>query len=103
MRSNRRMRLAIWCVVLAACGGNHEQAIDGGPDAPGDIGAELAALPGVTVTEMPPMSAPPGYRYFVLEVTQPIDHDDPGAGTFQQEVSLIHIDATAPMVAATSG
>ena len=102
MRSTCVMRLAILCAMLAACGGDDAAAVDAGPDAPGDIAAQLAALPGVTVTEMPPANAPPGYRYFVLQVTQPVDHDAPGA-TFQQEVSLIHIDAAAPMVAATSG
>jgi len=46
-------------------------------DDDGDLLARLQALPGVTVTEQSPVHAPPGYRYFVLQVTQPVDHSTP--------------------------
>ncbi|MEO8703615.1 MAG: S28 family serine protease [Kofleriaceae bacterium] len=92
----------VWILAaLAACGGGDD---DPGTDAPpGGIEDQLRALPGVTVTEEPPDNAPVGYRYFVLHVTQPVDHAVPGGPTFQQEVSLIHRDVAAPMVALTSG
>jgi len=71
-----------------------------------DILAQLSALPNVRVTEW---TAPegfepePGYRYFDLWFTQPIDHENPSAGTFEQFAALMHRDADAPLVLHTSG
>jgi hypothetical protein len=51
-------------------------------------------------------SAPdPDHRAYTLHVTQPIDHDDPGAGTFAQEVSLLHRSTVSgtPMIVLTTG
>jgi len=63
----------------------------------------LRQLSGVTVREAP--TDQPGFHYYVLQFTQPIDHDNPDLGTFQQEVSLLHRDerANVPMIVATSG
>src|SRR5690349_12486059 len=98
------MRAATVLVVLAVWG------CSAGPeDASGDVApdpallAQLQALPGVTAVETPSESAPSGYRYFVLHVTQPVDHDAPAGATFEQLVSLIHVDRAAPMVAYTTG
>lgn len=91
------MRFVLVAAALAVCGAC--------TDTP-DIREQLAALPGVTVAEWtPPMElAPePGYRYFDLTFTQPIDHDDPGAGTFTQHAYLMHRDTSAPLVLYTSG
>ena len=87
--------------ALAACGDNLAAPADAAPDGP-DLAAELAALPGVhDATEEPTLT--PGYRYVVLHFTQPVDHADPAAGTFLEEVSLLHKDAAAPLVVETSG
>ncbi len=104
----RRFRALLAASLLAACGGSGDDALtpDGSHLADADtfgIAARLGDLPGVTVTEMPATNAPPGYRYFVLQVTQPVDHAAPGGATFQQEVSLIHKDVSAPMVLFTTG
>ncbi|MEJ7599889.1 MAG: S28 family serine protease [Kofleriaceae bacterium] len=66
-----------------------------------DLGAELAALPGVTVEQTE--TNLPFYTYYVLQFTQPVDHDAPGGQTFSQRVSLVHHDLDVPMVALTSG
>jgi PS-10 peptidase S37 len=77
----------------AGCGDNAARQVDVG---------SLAALPGVhDVTELPTQT--PGFHYFVLHFTQPVDHDDPTGPTFLQEVSLLHHDPAAPMVVHTSG
>lgn len=71
-----------------------------------DILDQLAALPDVTVTEWTPpadFTAEPGYRFFDLTFTQPIDHDNPSAGTFVQHGYLMHADPDAPLVFYTSG
>ncbi len=46
---------------------------------------------------------PAGHRYFNLWFTQPVDHADAAAGTFQQYAALIHRDVHAPLVVYTSG
>ena len=69
---------------------------------PADFIGALAALPGVhDVTEMPTQT--PGFHYFVLHFSQPVDHADPASATFLQEVSLLHRDTAAPMIVHTSG
>ncbi len=92
-----RALLAFALVVLGACGDN----IEPGPDAGPNLLEQLNALPGVTATEMPTQAA--GFTYYVLQFTQPVDHDHSGGPTFQQEVSLLHRDVAAPMIAQTSG
>jgi hypothetical protein len=85
-----------WFVALAAwagCGDNDLFVPT--------FGEALASLPGVTVTETPTETE--GYAYYVLEFTQPVDHEDPEGPTFQQKVSLIHRDQNAPMTVLTSG
>lgn len=95
------MKAAAVLLALAACGDNQ---VPPAPDAPApfaDVAAQLAAIPGVTVT--PASTTHPGYGYFVLHFTQPVDHDDPASATFQQEVSLLVRDPAAPLVVHTSG
>ncbi|MER8185056.1 S28 family serine protease [Kitasatospora sp. NPDC094015] len=66
----------------------------------GDIRDRLAAVPGMTVTEEKPA---PGYRYFLLTYTQPVDHDRPWLGTFQQRLSVLHRGEDRPTVLYTNG
>jgi hypothetical protein len=90
------MRWLLCLVVLVGCG-------DGGDD---DILAQLQALPGVTATEWSPpegFTPEPGYRYFDLWFTQPVDHENPAGGTFEQYAALMHRDTGAPLVFHTSG
>src|SRR5438477_13166437 len=92
-----RRLLPLW-LVIAACGD------DVGPS--GDILDQLDGLSGVTATEwIPPkdFGAEEGYRYFDVTFTQPIDHDHPDAGTFEQYAALMVRDPSAPLVLFTSG
>ena len=99
---NRVLALAL-LAAAAACSSS-AASMDAQDDADTrDILVRLMALPGLTATEMTPTQAPAGYRYFVLQVTQPVNHSVEGGPTFQQEVSLIHRDFTAPMVMSTTG
>jgi len=62
---------------------------------------KLEALSGITVTEFAP---PAGYdQAFEIGVTQPIDHTNPGLGSFVQKVFLTHIDENNPVLLATRG
>lgn len=65
-----------------------------------DIKDRILAIPGMSLIEEKPY---PGYRYFVLNYTQPIDHKHPSKGTFQQRVTLLHKDTSRPTVFFTSG
>lgn len=103
-------------LLAAACGDDHPVSPDapagcGDCDAPPDgadtrdILVRLRAAFGATadVAEQTPQHAPAGYRYFVLQVQQPVDHANPTGDHFAQEVSLIHRDVAAPMVRVTTG
>lgn len=45
----------------------------------------------------------PGYRSFLIDFDQPVDHDDPSGQRFLQRLALLHRDAAAPFVLATTG
>lgn len=70
-------------------------------DVPVDIRDRLAAVDGMTVTEL--STSTPGYRYFRLSFVQPADHDHPNGGEFQQYLTLMFRSYGAPMVLETEG
>lgn len=65
-----------------------------------DIKDQLLAIPGMSLIQEKPYT---GYRYFVLNYTQPIDHRHPSKGTFQQRITVLHKDVARPTVFFTSG
>src|SRR5688572_20184762 len=66
-----------------------------------DLADRLEAIPGMTVVEERDVADP--FRFFVLSYTQPADHADPLAGSFEQRLTLLHRDTDHPMVLHTSG
>ncbi|MFD5085214.1 S28 family serine protease [Kitasatospora sp. NPDC058406] len=70
-------------------------------DPSADIKDRLAAIRGLTVTEERPTTT--GHRYFLLTYTQPIDHDRPWLGSFQQRLSVLHRGYDRPTVYFTNG
>ena len=71
-----------------------------GDHATADIKDQLLAIPGMSLIEEKPY---PGYRYFVLGYTQPVDHRNPSKGTFKQRLTILHKDTSRPTVFFTSG
>ncbi|MFF8601547.1 aminopeptidase [Streptomyces sp. NPDC015232] len=65
-----------------------------------DIKDRILAIPGMSLIEEKPYA---GYRFFVLNYEQPVDHRRPWAGTFQQRISVLHKDTDRPTVFRTSG
>ncbi|MGQ7749540.1 S28 family serine protease [Streptomyces sp. WC2508] len=65
-----------------------------------DIKDRILAIPGMSLIEEKPYA---GYRYFVLNYTQPIDHRHPSRGTFQQRITVLHKDTSRPTVFSASG
>ena len=97
--------LLVFVLGSAACDGGPGATPDAAlPDAyvPGDILAELQDLDGVTFVEERP-TAQTGYRYFYVELDQPVDHQNPGGQRFTQTMTLLHRDYAAPMVLGTTG
>jgi PS-10 peptidase S37 len=92
-------------LLLLGCGDNLAAPVDAPPVTP-DVSAafleQLAALPGVHDVSQQPTQTP-GFAYFVLHFTQPVDHANPTGQTFLQEVSLLHKDTTSPMIVHTDG
>ncbi|SEC43536.1 PS-10 peptidase S37 [Streptomyces sp. 2224.1] len=66
----------------------------------GDIKDRILAIPGMSLIEEKPVD---GYRYFVLNYAQPVDHRHPSKGTFQQRLTLLHKSVDRPTVFFTSG
>ncbi|TPQ21040.1 S28 family serine protease [Streptomyces sporangiiformans] len=69
-------------------------------DTAADIKDRLLAIPGMSLVEEKPYT---GYRFFVLNYTQPIDHRHPSKGTFQQRITVLHKDTARPAVFYTGG
>ncbi|MFE0177619.1 aminopeptidase [Streptomyces sp. NPDC059002] len=65
-----------------------------------DIKDRLLAIPGMSLIEEKPYT---GYRFFVLNYTQPVDHRHPSKGTFKQRITVLHKDTSRPSVFYTSG
>ncbi|GAA2434456.1 S28 family serine protease [Streptomyces macrosporus] len=65
-----------------------------------DVKDRILAIPGMSLIEEKPVE---GYRFFVLNYRQPIDHRKPWKGTFQQRLTVLHKDDDRPTVFYTSG
>ncbi|MFJ6082845.1 S28 family serine protease [Streptomyces sp. NPDC092369] len=65
-----------------------------------DIKDQLLSIPGMSLIEEKPYT---GYRFFVLNYTQPVDHRHPSKGTFQQRITVLHKDVSRPTVFYTGG
>jgi hypothetical protein len=71
-----------------------------------ELREKLLCIPGLTIVQdLPAMDGGniAGYRRIDLRIDQPVDHDNPGGARFQQQLTLLHRDETAPMVLASSG
>ncbi|NYZ64923.1 peptidase [Endozoicomonas sp. SM1973] len=66
-----------------------------------DILAYLQSLQGMEAEEL--TDPPEGYRYFLLNYEQPINHLRPWEGSFKQRMILLHRSSAAPTVLATNG
>jgi len=97
MRKALRWLLAL--VVLIGTVSTAGAATAAQPEAT-DIKDRLLAIPGMSLIEEKPYT---GYRFFVLNYTQPIDHRHPSKGTFQQRITVLHKDTARPTVFYTGG
>ena len=61
----------------------------------------LANVPGLTIVGE--HTAPPGFRFFVLNYEQPVNHLFPWKGVFAQRLTLLHRSLASPMIVNTDG
>ena len=88
------MNRAVGFIVAAVIAGSGCGDNVGPPPMTGDeLLVRLRALHGVTV-EVGDGSE--DLSYYILHFTQPLDHNDPSMGMFQQKVSLLHRNELAP-------
>ncbi|MER6380909.1 S28 family serine protease [Streptomyces sp. NPDC001250] len=87
-------------VLIGTLSGTAAGAATAARSEPTDIKDRLLSIPGMSLVEEKPY---PGYRYFVLNYTQPVDHRHPDRGTFQQRITVLHKDVSRPTVFYTSG
>ncbi|MBN2134553.1 MAG: hypothetical protein JW737_02375 [Acidobacteria bacterium] len=83
--------LTVFTFILVSCSEEEVQ----------DILVKLQSLEGVTVTEIEPQYGYP--RAFQIDITQPVDHNNPNGPQFTQRMYLSHVDESSPMVFAPSG
>ncbi|AXG77974.1 S28 family serine protease [Streptomyces paludis] len=99
MRKALRWLLSLVLVIGAVATAGAATAAES-TDTDTDIKDRILAIPGMSLIQEKPYT---GYRYFVLNYTQPVDHRHPSKGTFQQRVTLLHKDTSRPTVFFTSG
>ncbi|MFF8843048.1 S28 family serine protease [Streptomyces sp. NPDC015127] len=102
MRKALRWLLSLVVLIgtVSAAGATAGAATAAEPTAGTDIKDRILAIPGMSLIEEKPY---PGYRFFVLNYTQPVDHRHPDKGTFKQRITLLHKDTSRPTVFFTSG
>lgn len=66
-----------------------------------DLLAKIQSLEGVSAIEITPEYGYP--RAFQIDITQPVDHNNPDGAKFTQRIYLSHSDESMPMVFAPSG
>jgi len=67
-----------------------------------DISSELQKIPGIVIQEIEPDS-PIFQSKYEIKLIQPLDHENPEAGFFQQRMFLSHAGFDKPMVLVTEG
>ncbi|GAA3105177.1 hypothetical protein GCM10017687_16050 [Streptomyces echinatus] len=100
MRMRKVLRWLLAFTVLIGTWSAAAGAATAAGSEPTDIKDRLLSIPGISLVQEKPY---PGYRYFVLNYTQPVDHRHPDRGTFQQRITVLHKDTSRPTVFYTSG
>ncbi|MFD7558079.1 MULTISPECIES: S28 family serine protease [unclassified Streptomyces] len=94
------LSLVVLIGTMGAAGFTAQAATAAEPAAAADIKDRILGIPGMSLIEEKPY---PGYRFFVLNYEQPVDHRQPWKGTFKQRLTLLHKDVSRPTVFFTSG
>ena len=94
MMAIKRLGLLLVVLALFSCNRDPETADE-------TLLQKLRKLPDVVVTEIAP---PQGYlQAFQIDVSQPVDHNNPAGKKFSQRIYLSHLGEDRPMVLSTRG
>ncbi len=99
MRKALRWLLTLMVLIATVLAGTATATAAAKPQTT-DILDRLLSIEGMSLIQEKPYA---GYRYFVLNYTQPVDHRHPSKGTFQQRLTVLHKDTARPTVFHTSG
>lgn len=99
MRRTLRWTLSLALLIGTAAAGGASVAGTASADDT-DIKDRILAIKGMSFIEEKKVD---GYRFFLLNYEQPVDHRNPDKGTFKQRISLLHKDENRPTVYFTSG
>ncbi|MBB1244457.1 aminopeptidase [Streptomyces durbertensis] len=97
MRKTLRWLLSLVVLIGATGLGTASAGAAGGQ---ADIKDRLLKIKGMSLIEEKPVE---GYRFFVLDYEQPVDHRKPKKGTFKQRITVLHKSEKRPTVFFTSG
>lgn len=101
MRKTLRWALSFAVIIGTASAGTISAGAASQPGADTkDIKEKLLDIEGMSLVEEKPEE---GYRYFVLNFEQPVDHRKPDGETFKQRISILHKSEDRPNVFSTSG
>ena len=98
MRRTSRWLLSLTVLIGTATAGGVSMGAATAADT--DIKDRILAIKGMSLIEEKPAD---GYRFFLLNYEQPVDHRHPEKGTFKQRISILHKDENRPNVFFTSG
>ena len=70
---------------------------------PDEVRSKVEAVPGVSFHREIREDVPAGFRLLVFGYRQPVDHKNPGKGSFDQRFLLLHRGFDRPMVSETDG
>ncbi|SCK19590.1 S28 family serine protease [Streptomyces sp. WMMB 322] len=96
----RTLRWTLSLAVLIGTAGAGGASATAATAAGNDIKDRILAIKGMSFIEEKKVE---GYRFFLLNYEQPVDHRNPGKGTFKQRISLLHKGEDRPTVYFTSG
>jgi len=94
-------RILLFLLILIFIYSCSEQSTKPDPKDNSDILIKLQSLPGVDVREIEPNWDYP--REFEIDITQPIDHNNPDGPSFTQRLYILHESENNPVVFLPSG
>lgn len=101
MRKTLRWALSFAVIIGTASAGTISAGAVTQPEADTkDIKEKILDIEGMSLIEEEPTD---GYRFFVLNYEQPVDHRKPDGETFKQRISILHKSEDRPNVFFTSG
>jgi len=92
---------SIMILLLVSCGGNNTPSTEDNDELL-TFAQKLQLLEGIKITEIASPNAQFSQSY-IIDITQPIDHNAPTAGNYEQRIYLHYVDEASPVIFNTRG